>query len=182
MVLIVLIPLIIFAIVESLGSVRTALIAAVIAAMAEALFSYFYFGEIDSFSIASIFLVLLMGGLAYVKESRQLFYLKPAILSIAFGLFLIIAYFIGNHVLLDGVTKYSEFFSTEQQLLFSSDHMVQILKLAGVTVGGALVLHGVVTAIAAYKFSKWWWLTIAGIGIYLFMFIGLLLAAFLATH
>ena len=32
-----------------------------VAALAEALFSYFYFGDIDSFSLASIFLVFLMG-------------------------------------------------------------------------------------------------------------------------
>ena len=179
--IIILIPLVIFAVVESLGTVRMALIAAMIAALGEAVFSYFYFGHIDSFSIASIFLVILMGGLAYIKESRRIFYLKPAILSLAFGLFLVVAYFMGNHVLLDGMVKYAELFSEEQRLMFSTETMMNILKMSGLTVGASLVGHGVVTAIAAYKLSRWWWLTIAGVGIYIFMFIGMISASVLVN-
>ncbi|MCB9026507.1 MAG: septation protein IspZ [Bdellovibrionaceae bacterium] len=178
MVLIILIPLLVFALVETFGSVKTALIAAMIAAVAEVLFSYLYFGHIDSFSVASIFLVLLMGGLAYKKESRRIFYLKPAILSFAFGAFLVIAHWMGNHVLLDGVTKYSELFSEEQRMIFANDSMMNILRRAGLTVGIALIFHGLVSAWAAFKLSRWWWLTIAGLGIYIFMFVGMLFALF----
>ncbi|MCB0392022.1 MAG: septation protein IspZ [Bdellovibrionales bacterium] len=181
MIFIVLIPLIIFAIVESLGSIKTALIAAMVAALAEALFSYFYFGDIDSFSLASIFLVFLMGGLAYVKESRRIFYLKPAILSFAFGFFLLISYFFNHHVLLDGMTKYSEFFPEEQRLLFANESMMKILEMCGATIGVSLILHGFVTAVAAYKLSRWWWLTVAGVGVYFFMFIGILIASIFAV-
>lgn len=179
MLLIIIIPLVVFALVETFGSVKTALIAAMIAAVAEVVFSYFYFGHIDSFSVASIFLVLLMGGLAYKKESRRIFYLKPAILSFAFGAFLVIAHLMGNHVLLDGITKYSELFSEDQRMLFSQDGMMKVLSLAGLTVGLSLMLHGLVSAWAAYKLSRWWWLTIAGLGVYLFMFIGLIFAVIL---
>lgn len=81
--LVVLIPLLVFAIVDTFASLKVALIAAAVAALGEVAFSYFYLGEIDSFSMASVFLVFLMGGVAYLKESRQIFYLKPAILSFA---------------------------------------------------------------------------------------------------
>ncbi len=176
MMFLILIPLIVFAIFESIGSLRSALIAAMVAALAESIFSYFYLGHLDSFSVASIFLVLLMGGLAYKKDSRIIFYLKPAILSFALGLFLMGGYFLDYHVLLDAMTKYSDMFSEEQQMLFAQEAMTNMLRIAGLTVGGSLIAHGVVTTFAAYKMSRWWWLAVAGLGGYAFMFVGIVLA------
>jgi intracellular septation protein A len=176
MVFFILIPLLVFAVFESIGSLKVALIAAVIAAIGECAFSYYYFNEIDSFSVASIFLVALMAGLAYYKDSKRIFYLKPAILSLAFGLFLIVNYALGHHVIFDGITKYSMMFTPEQQLLFSQDKMTELLKYAGYTVGVSLTVHGIVSALAAYKLSRWWWLAIAGFGVYIFMFVGIIWA------
>ena len=174
--LVILVPLFVFALVETFGSVRAALIAAMVAALGEVLFSYFYFKEIDSFSVASVFLVLLMGGFAYAKESRRIFYLKPALLSLALGGFLLIAYLLDHHVLLDGITKYGQMFSAEQRNLLEREVMQKVLRLSGLTVGLSLILHGLLSAWAAFKLSRWWWLVISGLGIYVFMLGGILLA------
>ncbi len=179
MIFIILVPLIVFAIFEAWGSLRSALIAASVTALAECVFTYFYFGELDSFSIASIFLVLIMAGFAFYKDSRRLFYLKPAILSFAFGGFLLISYFLGSHVLLDGVTKYSIFLNLEQQQALTHENMRRMLRIAGLTVGLSLLMHGLVSTYAALKMSRWWWLTIAGLGIYPFMLAGIVFAAIL---
>ena len=63
----VLIPLIIFTILESFGKLRLALIAAILSAIAESAYSYYYYKSLDSFSIATIILVMVMASLAYYK-------------------------------------------------------------------------------------------------------------------
>ncbi|MCB0341745.1 MAG: septation protein IspZ [Bdellovibrionales bacterium] len=175
--LVVLIPLLVFAVVDTFASLKVALIAAAVAALGEVAFSYFYLGEIDSFSMASVFLVFLMGGVAYLKESRQIFYLKPAILSFALGAFLVGAHMMGHSVLLEGVTKYAQLFPPEQQEVLAQPMLVKILTNASFTVGISLILHGLFTAWAAYRLSRWGWLAVAAVGVYFFMFAGLVAAA-----
>ena len=172
------IPLLLFAIVDSFATLRAALIVAALGAFGEVAFTYYYFGELDSFSIASVFLVLLLCGLALVKESRSIFYLKPALLSFGFGAFLTIAYFLGNHVLLDGFNKYSLAIpvNAEAFAMIGKERMDLLFINMGLTTGVALLAHSVVAAYAALKLSRWWWFAIAGVGVYAFMFLGAIVA------
>lgn len=179
--IIAILPLLIFAIVDSLATVKVAVLSAAAMALGEVLFSYFYFGEIDSFSVASIFLVLAMGGVAYLKDSRQIFYLKPAILSFAFGAFLLVTYFMGEYVLLDGITKYSSFLPEQNIENINQPMIREVLQLCSLTMGVALIVHSLVATFAALRMSRWWWFVIAGLSSYLFLVLGIIFAVILVN-
>ena len=172
------VPLLLFAVVDSFATMKTALIVAALGAFGEVAFTYVYFGELDSFSIASVFLVLLMCGLAFLKDSRRVFYLKPALLSFGFGAFLLVTYLMGEYELYDGYTKYSHLFKIDQQSLevLGQERINQMFKNASLTTGVALLAHSVVSTYAALKMGRWGWFAVAGLGGYLFMFAGMIVA------
>ena len=176
--LLVVLPLLVFILVDTFASLNIALVAAVIVAIGECLFSYFHVGELDTFSVFSIFLVFLMAGLAFTKKSRRIFYLKPAILSFGLGLFLVITYFMNKYVLYEGMTKYGDLFPPEAKAALDHESVQKMMKSASLTVGLATILHGVVATYAALKMNRWWWFVIAGLGAYVFLFAGMIFAAF----
>ena len=172
------VPLLLFAIVDSFATMKTALIVAALGALGEVVFTYFYFGELDSFSVASVFLVLLMCSLAFLKDSRKIFYLKPALLSFGFGLYLTVTYLMGEYVLYDGYTKYSHLFDIDTQSLeiLGPERIERLFKKASITTGIGLILHSIVATYAALKLSRWWWFAIAGLGSYVFLFVSMIFA------
>ncbi|MCB9091421.1 MAG: septation protein IspZ [Halobacteriovoraceae bacterium] len=173
----VIIPLLVFVIVDSFASLNTALITTIIAAIGECAFSYYSIGELDSFSVFSIFLVILLAGLSFSKKSRKIFYFKPAILSLGLGFFLIITYMLDQFVLYDGMMKYGRLLSEPTWSMMQNERFQHVLKMASLTVGIASLFHGLVSIFAALKFNRWWWFVVAGLGSYFFLFLGILAAS-----
>ncbi|RME16627.1 MAG: hypothetical protein D6797_04145 [Bdellovibrio sp.] len=179
--LLIVIPLLAFAIMESLLPVRKALIGAGVVAFVEFSFSYFYFKEVDSFSWFSLFLLLVFISVAYLKDSRRVFYFKPSLLSFAFGGFLLVSHWLGHDVLLEGIEKYSRLLPEDKYLLFQTPQMRNLFQMTGVTVGWAFVMHAIIAAWAAWKLNRWWWFFIAGLGSYVFMLGGMIVAFVLVS-
>jgi intracellular septation protein A len=172
-------PLLIFVIVDSFASLNVALVAAIVAAAADCIFSYYMIGELDSFSVFSIFLVLVMAALSFSKKSRKIFYLKPAILSFALGVFLLVTYFRGQYVLYEGMTRYGSLMSNDFGEILSIEKYQQIFKNCSLTLGIASIVHGLISTWAAYKLTRWWWFVVAGLGAYVFLFLGMFAAMFM---
>lgn len=134
-ILFLIIPLLVFVLVDTFASLNVALIATILVALAECLFSYIRVGELDSFSLFSIFLVLLLAALSYSKKSRRIFYLKPAILSLGLGLYLIITYFMDQYVLYDGMLKYGSLLPEANSSILQTEQFQQVLKHSSLTIG-----------------------------------------------
>ena len=63
------IPLLLFAILDSYFNLKIALIATLIITLIEIIYTIYAFGQLDSISLLSIILVLILVGLSYKKQS-----------------------------------------------------------------------------------------------------------------
>jgi len=75
-------PVLVFAIVDSTSTPRRAILAAMLMAVAELVYSLVRYGELDSLTILSFLLVLVLGGLAFLRGGGLLFKFQPAVLGV----------------------------------------------------------------------------------------------------
>ena len=179
--LFIIIPLLIFVIVDTYASLNVALAVTGLVALAEFSYSYFVSGTIDSFSVFSIFLLIVLGCLSYFKQSRKLFFLKPAILSYATGTYLLISYLMGYDVFIELLGRMDTVLEAEQKEMFQLPQVQGMLKYSPLTLGVACLLHGFVATFAALKLNRWGWFLVAGLGGYAFIFIGLIFAIMMGS-
>ena len=173
------IPLLASVIIDSFMGIRAGLIAAIVLAIAEAIFSYIYFGELDSVTLASLFLVFLMAAVALKKQSRMVFLFQPVILSAGLGLYLTLSYLLGYPIWLDVVLKYKHLFPENFQTQLDHQFVRDIFKVLTWTSGIGFILHAILNAFAAMRLSKWWWIFIKGVGPYIFFFLSYIAAIFI---
>ena len=172
-------PLLAFVIIDSFFGIRAGLISALVLAVAEACFSYIYFGELDSITLASLFLVFLMGVVALKKESKMVFLFQPVILSAGLGFYLVISYLLGYPIILDFMLKYKSFFPVNFQEQLNYEFVQNVFRALTYTSGIGFLLHALLNAFAALKLNKWWWIGIKAIGPYVFFFLSYLAAVFI---
>lgn len=173
-------PLVVFVIVDSFAGVQAGMIAAIILAVAEAIFTYFYFGEIDSVTWLSLALVLALAAVTYFTNNTMFIKLQPVALGAVVGLVLLVSYMIGKPLLLTMSQKYQSFFPPQVQMILEQPKVQRQLQLLTLTSGIMTLAHAGLTAYAAMKMSNWWWLGIRGIGYYIFLFAAVVLARFIA--
>ena len=169
------IPLVLFVIVDSFAGLKAGLITAIIAALAEAIFSYFYLGHIDSFTLASIFLVVLLSLASWKMKSALLFKLQPVVIGVGLFLVLYITYFIGEPILYKMMIKYKDLFPQEYLPMIQTPFFVAYTKKATLYFAHCLVIQTALVAYSALKLSNWWWIAIRGLGFYLFLFLASIL-------
>lgn len=172
-------PLLAFVIIDSFLGVKWALISASLLSIIEGIWTYMTFGELDWITGTSIFLVILMAFFAYWKKEEKYFLFQPVVLSVILGLFMLISYFLGHPILYEMMIKYKDFLPPQNQQLMAEPIFKAILIKSSLTTGFGLILHGAVTAYCALKLSKWWWIAMRGIGIFIFMGLSFVAARFL---
>lgn len=175
------VPLLVFVIVDTFASLNIALVVAVLVALGELIYSYSITGEIDSFSVFSVFLLCVLGGLSYFKQSRRIFYLKPAILSFATGIFLLGSYLLGYDILLDMMERMNALLTDQQKEAIDNPMVQKAFKIAPFTLGIASLLHAALATFAALKLGRWSWFLLAVVGSYVFLVLGLISATSLAA-
>lgn len=173
------IPLIIFVIVDSVAGLKWGLVFAILLAIVEAIFSVYYFHEIDSVTLFSLISVIGMAFISYKTQSPIFFKMQPVILGFFFGTTLLISYFIDKPLLLIMMTKYKDYFPGPFSNNLQLPSFRLFLKTSTLTVGFSIYIHAFAVAYAAKKLNNWWWLTIRGVGVYFFLFLGLIVSKFL---
>ena len=163
------IPLFIFVLVDSFAGLKAALVSTVAMAILEGIFSIYYFGEIDSVTIFSLISVVIFCYISFKKKDPLFIKLQPAILSLVMAVVLIISFSINEPLLLKMATKYQDLYPPEFQMQFKNPRFLKILEISTFSVGIGLLAHALVTAIAAFKLSNWWWLAVRGVGFYFFV-------------
>jgi hypothetical protein len=170
------IPLLLFVILDSIANLKVALIGAVLMAIFELIFSFFYFGEMDSITILSFILVVVLAFFSYKKGNAIHFKMQPIILSFVFGVTFIVAYFLNYPLFYIFSIKYQALLPEEFKVFLTYPLFVDFLKLASLYMGYSFILHAIATWIAALKLSNWWWILMRGIGFYFFSFLAILAA------
>ena len=161
------IPLIIFAILDSLTTLNIALIATIIATIIEIIYTLYAFGSLDAISIFSIILVVILTGLSYKKQNRQFIKLKPGLLKFCLGAYLSIAYVFGHPLLLEMVQKYPQLIPAAQQQFYETVYGKHVLTQLSIGLGIAFVIYGIIVAWAGLKLTNFWWTSINIIGFFL---------------
>jgi intracellular septation protein A len=164
-------PLILFAIIDSFGGLKTALITAAVLAIAELLFSYFYFGEFDFITVTSVALILIMAAAAYTKKSSKFFKMQPVILSFVLGAIFLIAYLMGHELIYEMWEKYKVALPDATKEKFSHPFYVYMMKSYSFHIFWGLWLHACLCYFAAIKFNNFWWITTRVVGFYVCQFI-----------
>lgn len=173
-----LIPLIAFAIIDSFFGLKKGLIAALVLAIIEAIWSYYTFHELDQISILSLGLIIIFGVIAWKTQKSIFFKLWPSLVSLAISLWLLVSYVNDQALFVAIALKYAHLLPIHVQDALNHPPYLAFLARSTLTTGVALLLHAVVTTWAAFKLSTWWWLAIRGIGFYLFCFIAMLIAQY----
>lgn len=171
-----LIPLIAFAIADVFFGLKTGLIAAFVLAIAEGIWSWYSFGELDQISILSILLIALLGVLAWRRNSPTLFKLQPSFISLVLGIWLIVSWLSNDSLFVAMAQKYRDLLPEQVAYALNHPSYIDFLNRVSLTTGLCLLLHALLSAWAAIKLNTWWWLAIRGVGFYAFCFIAMLLA------
>lgn len=80
-----LLPLVAFAIIDSFFSLKAGLISAILLALAEIFYSFYQFGSLDSLTIISLVLVLLLAGCSFKTQNSLYIKLQPVLLGVCFA-------------------------------------------------------------------------------------------------
>ncbi|MCB9061021.1 MAG: septation protein IspZ [Halobacteriovoraceae bacterium] len=173
-------PLLFFVIVDSFLGLKAGLFVAIAFAVAEAIYTYIVFGEIDSVTIFTLLTVFIFAWISFKKKSPIFIKMQPVIMSFILATVLITSFLMGKPLLYELMMKYKDQIIKAMPLFennFGNPMYIVQLKISTCTLGVFLYLHAIVTAIAAFKMSNWWWIAIRGIGFYVFLFLSTIASA-----
>ena len=175
-----LLPILAFVLLYTFTNLNSALIGAIAFALLELVVSIVYFGEIDIVTGTSVFLVFVMAAMSMKAETDILFKFQPVILSIIFGVMLLVLYYSGRPLLYELLMKYGPNLPAEQSKKLMHPIPILTSKIASLYMGWGLIVYAAITALVALKLNKWWWLAMRAIGIYIVLVACLAIAQYSA--
>ncbi|MBI2603501.1 MAG: septation protein IspZ [Deltaproteobacteria bacterium] len=171
-------PLVAFVVIDSFAGIKSGVIAAVIFAVIEAAYTVFTFGSIDGITLGTLLLVGIFGFLSFKTQKSIYFKIQPVVLGLLMGGTLLVMQMIDKPLLVLMAQKYQYAVPEEIKTSLSNPIFIGILtKLSGILAFG-FILHASAVAYAAFYLSKWWWLGIRGVGLYVMMGICMFWARF----
>jgi intracellular septation protein len=170
------IPLLVFVVLDSLGKVRYALLGAVLAAALELGYSFYALGRLDEFSLLIAAFVLVFAALSYKFNNPLFFKFKPVSLSALSALVFLATAAFSRPFLLTALDHYAALLPESVRPLLDQPRFRQMVARFNLYLGFASLLHAGLTAWAALRLSRWWWLAISSLGLYLAAFLAALLA------
>ena len=173
-----LLPLIAFVVIEAKAGLRAGILAAVIIAFLELLYTLVIYKTLDEITIISVITVGIFSYFAYRSNNAVIFKIQPVVLGLVFALMFIVMQFLGKPILSTMAIKYAPMFPPELKDQMKDPIFLYLLERTSFYLGGGFILHASLVAYAAYRMSNWWWLLIRAIGIYIMMVLCMILAAY----
>lgn len=160
------VPLLAFALVESAGKRRNAIVAAVLVAGVEFVFNSYRLGFVEVFSLVSLVVFVVLGRLSLQRNDSVFFKFQPVVL----GLVLASVFWIHDAVaderllalILEKHVRVNEVVPPYQRGYFAG-----YARTTSRSLPFLLVLHAALTAYAALRLSTWWWFAVRAVGFYL---------------
>lgn len=159
-------PLVVFAIVDIFAGLRAAIVAAMVFATAEAIWSYYQFGEIDHLTWASMILVLVMGAIAFKMRNDKLFKFQPVAMSALSAGALIYFQIFETPLMVQMMPKMAPLMPEAQRAQMSSPEMIALIARLDTMMIFVFIAHGLLVAWAAMRKSTLYWLILRGAGFY----------------
>ncbi len=171
-------PLVAFVVIDSFMGLKAGLISAVVLALTETMYSLYEFGELDGLSIASLALVAAFAFLSLKFNNPLYMKLQPVFLGVCFGAVLLVMQGFGKPVLLVMLEKYDTIIPAELREGLRNPIAKHMLARLSLILGFGFLVHAVAILYAAMRMSSWWWLIIRGVGLYVMMFICVVITRF----
>ncbi len=173
-------PLIVFVVMDSFAGLKSGVIAAIVLALAEAVFTLVVYKTIDEITVGSTLLVLVFGLLSYFTKKPIYIKLQPVFLGVVFGLILLVMQFLEKPLLVILMDKYQLMLPDDMQTMVSMPAFRSMLTKVSGILGWGFLVHAALVAFAALRMGNWAWLIIRGVGLYVMMFSCALIARFLS--
>ena len=171
-----LLPLVLFVVIDSFCGPKMGILAAGVAAVLELILSLQLFKTVDTLTIGSLILVIVMGATAWKMKNTTIFKMQPVVVGLALALVLLISYTIDRPILTLLMTKYKDYVPKQLAKQLTNPLFIRWLNLSTLYSGWAILIQTGLVAWAALKLNNWWWIAFRGIGFYVF-FIGACLLA-----
>ena len=94
-----LLPLFAFVVIDSFLGLKAGLVAAIVLAVAESLYTIYEFGSLDALSVASLALVLAFGLLSFKSKNPIYMKLQPVFFGLSFGVVVLVLQIMGKPLL-----------------------------------------------------------------------------------
>ena len=169
-----LLPLIVFAIVDIFASMRTAIIAAIIASVVEAAWGWYSYGEVDPTTWLSLGLILLMGFVSIKMRSDRLFKFQPVVMALVFAAVLGWYQWQGNPLMVQMMPKVAALLSEAQRAQMSDPRFIHSMTRLDFLLIPSFLAHASLVAWAATSKTTMYWLVARGVGFYVLMAIAIL--------
>ena len=165
------VPLLVFVIVDSLSGVKTGVIAAILFAVLEMIYTLVVFKTIDNLTLGSSLLVLVFGVLSFRSNKPIYMKLQPVFLGlICAGVFFVME-ILGKPLLILMAEKYQYMMPEQFRPAMASPVYQAMLARLSLVLALGFLIHATLVGISAYYMNKWWWIAIRGIGFYVMLFI-----------
>lgn len=177
-----LLPLIVFAVVDMFAGMRSAIAAAMVVALAEALWSWRQFGEIDSVTWVSLGLIVLMGVISIKMKDPLLFKFQPVVMALVLATVLAWFQWQGHPLMVQFMPKIAALLPEDQRTVMSNPLIVKQMGRLDLLMIPTFMAHAAIVAWAAIRKSTLFWLVARGVGIYAMMIPVLLLNALMPIN
>jgi intracellular septation protein A len=172
-------PLLIFVIIDSFAGLKAGIIAGVIFALAEISYSLIIHHSIDEFAAGSALLLIFFGFLSY-KTSKDIYVkFQPVVVGVVSAVILLVMQLMDKPLLVLLAQRYQDMFPENMRSILLEPANLILLSRLSLVLGWGLFIHAGVVAYAALRLNNWWWLFIRGIGVYIMLFICVLLVKIL---
>ena len=162
-----LIPVLIFVVLDSMGKIRYAVIAAVLAASLELFFSHFFLGGVDKIALIYVSLFLIFGSLSYKFNNSLFFKFKPVAVSGVSAVIFLVTWVSGNPFMVLLMERYSEHLPAQLHSLYATAQWEKILTGVSFYMIFGLLAHAALVAWVAVRLNTWWWFVARNGGFFL---------------
>lgn len=162
-------PLVVFAIVDIFAGVKWGVAAAMVIAAIEVGGTWWVSGEIDSTTVVSALLVIVLGGLSWWLDDPRFFKFQPVVLGVAMAGILAWYQWFDTPLMLKLMERQSIMVPPEMREMAANPVVREMISRVSGDLVWFFLIHAALVAWAALRMSTMWWLVIRGVGFYVLL-------------
>ncbi len=164
-----LMPLVAFVLVDMFAGLRWGVVIAIILALVMFFWSYFYFGVVDSTTIADACLILILGLVTLKMNNAIFFKFQPVVVGVLFAAYFMYFQLFKDPVFVRMLPMMAPFLPEETREIIKEPLVLKRFAEFSAHMIFVFLIHAVLVAYCALKRSNLAWLLMRGLGIYIIM-------------
>ncbi len=170
-------PLLVFAVVEVYAGMRWAVGSAAVFAFADIFLTHASMGIWDPGSFVAFGTIVALGVVSVHYKNDVFFKLQPTIMAVLFAGILIYFQFFSVPLATRYLPLVREYLPPGMRATSEQPGFLLIMNRSCTALIGVFLVHGAICALAAFRFSTWAWLFARGVGIWILLFIAVVVVS-----